>query len=92
MKTIKTITLTGFILTIFLFVSCSERKEVQVESPNGLYEFTCNLDEEANELNYSISFRGKEVIHASRLGFAFSEEGEEHHDIIFKDVARKNVI
>ena len=91
MKTIRTITLARFILTIFLFVSCSERKEVQVESPNGLYEFTCNLDEEANELNYAISFGGKEVIHASRLGFAFSEEGEEHHDIIFKDVTRKNV-
>jgi len=91
MKTIKTITLTGFILTVLLFVSCSERKEVQVESPNGLYEFTCNLNEEANEINYSISFSGKEVIQASRLGFALAKEGEEHHDIIFKDVARKNL-
>ena len=91
MKTIKKITLAGLILTIFLFVSCSERKEVQVESPNGLYEFTCNLNEEANEINYSISFRGQEVIQASRLGFAFAEDGEEHHDIIFKDVDRKNV-
>jgi len=91
MKTIKKITLARLILTIFLFVSCSERKEVQVESPNGLYEFTCNLNEEANEINYSISFRGQEVIQASRLGFAFAEDGEEHHDIIFKNVARKNV-
>ncbi|MCK5465740.1 MAG: glycoside hydrolase family 97 N-terminal domain-containing protein, partial [Bacteroidales bacterium] len=91
MKTIKKITLARLILTIFLFVSCSERKEVQVESPNGLYEFTCNLNEEANEINYSISFRGQEVIQASRLGFSFAEDGEEHHDIIFKNVARKNV-
>ena len=91
MRTIKTVTLAGFILTIIFFCSCNERKEVKVESPNGLYDFTCYLNEEANEIYYSLGFRGKEILRPSLLGFVFSTKGEEHHDIIFKDVVRKNV-
>ncbi len=90
-KFIMRVTLAGFILTIIFFNSCNERKEVKVDSPNGLYEFTCYLNEEANEIYYSLGFRGQEIIRPSLLGFVFSIEGEDHDDIIFKDVVRNNM-
>ena len=91
MKAIKTVTLAGYILAIIFFNSCNERKEVKVKSPNGNYEFTCYLNEEANEIYYSLSFRGKEVIQSSRLGFVFSKERDKSRNIIIKGVVKKNV-
>jgi len=91
MKAIRRVTIAGVILAIIFFNSCSERKEVKVKSPNGLYEFTCYLNNEANEIYYSINFRDKEVIQPSLLGFLFSQEREENCTLIVKDVVRKNV-
>jgi alpha-glucosidase len=91
MKNIKTVTLAGLILIILFFNSCNKSKEVKVTSPDGSYGFTCYLNEEANEIYYSVSFTGKDIIQASRLGFVFSKEREENHNIIFKDVIKKNV-
>ncbi len=48
-------------------------------------------DEEANEVYYAINYRGREVMQASRLGFVFSKERDEHHGAILKIVARNNV-
>jgi alpha-glucosidase len=91
MKTIKTITLGGLMLSIFFIHSCNGKNEVHLESPNGAYEFACYLNEEANEIYYSLSYQGQEIIQPSRLGFVFSGEDDEQGDIIFKDVSRKNV-
>ena len=91
MKTIKTVTLAVHILALIFFSACSGGKEVKVESPDGSFEFACYLDEEANEINYVVSYRGKEVIQDSRIGYVFSIEGDEHHDINFIDAARQNV-
>jgi len=91
MKTIKTITLASLILSIFFIHSCSGKRGVHLESPDGSYEFACYLNEEADEIYYSLNFHGKEIIQPSRLGFVFSGEDDEQGDIIFKDVTRKNV-
>jgi alpha-glucosidase len=91
MKTVKTVTLAGILLAILFMNSCNGKREVFLESPNGTYEFSCFLNEETNEIYYSLSFQGKEVIQASRLGYVYSKESKEQHDIIFKDVSRRNV-
>jgi alpha-glucosidase len=91
MRAINTLMITGLILTIFFHNSCHKRNKVQIESPNGLYEFTCLLNEEVNEICYSLSFRGQEIIQPSLIGYVFSEEGEKHIDVIMKEVERKNV-
>jgi alpha-glucosidase len=91
MKNIKTVTLASLFLTILFSNSCNESKEVKVKSPDGSYGFICYLNKEANEIYYSLSITGRDIIQASRLGFVFSEEREENRNIIFKDVVRKNV-
>ncbi len=77
MKTNKTVTFAGLCLAISIIISCNTNKEVRLESPDGAYEFLCYLNEEADEIYYSLSFRGREVIQASRLGYVFSKDGEE---------------
>ena len=79
MKAIRTITLAGYILATIFINSCDERREVQVESPD------------ANEIFYSLSFKGEEVIHASRLGFVFSKEKVDRPEISIEEVVRENV-
>ncbi len=82
---------TGFVLALFLFPSCSGTREVRVESPDGSYEFTCFLDEEAEQIFYSLDFQGKEAIQASRLGFVFADESEGPRNIKIRDVIRENM-
>ena len=59
MKTIKSVALAGMILIVLFFNSCSGKKEIRVYSPDESYEFTCFLNEEANEIQYSLSFKGE---------------------------------
>jgi alpha-glucosidase len=91
MRNIQKVTLAGLFLTILFFSSCNQSKKVKVRSPAGSYEFTCYLNEEGNEICYSVSFKGKDVVQASRLGFVFSKEGKEYRKIVFKEAVRKNV-
>lgn len=91
MRNFNTVKLAALFLAILFIHCCHEEKSVFLESPDGSYEFLCYLNEEANELYYSLSFRGKEVIEASRLGYIFAKEEKEEGDIILKEVTRKNV-
>ncbi len=91
MKTIKPLTFALLILAGIFIDACSGVKEVRVESPDGSFEFTCTLDKEADEIYYAVSYMGEEVIQDSRMGYVFSKEEAEEHDIIFKDISRKNV-
>jgi len=87
----KSVALAGLILAVLVFSSCGGGREIRVISPDGSYEFTCYLNDEANEIYYSLSFRGEEIMHPSRLGFAFAEEREEYQNITMKDVVKNDV-
>lgn len=52
-------------------------QELRLESPDGTHEahfYQVTLDEERNELRYSISYRGEEVITAARAGLEMDNE------------------
>ena len=91
MKTIKTVFSAGLCLALCLIHSCDFGKGVYLISPDGAYEFSYHLNQESNEVQYSLFYQGKEIIHVSRLGFVFSKEDGEQPAILLKEVTRKYV-
>lgn len=65
------------IFTLLVFGSCSqEKREVLLSSPDNAFSYSLKTSETQDQLLYSISFQGTEVITASKLGFKFSENSE----------------
>ena len=83
--------LAAFVSAIFLLSSCTGKREVNVESPGGSFEFSCYLSEEADEILYALDFQGTEIIKTSRLGFVFQGEAEGPGKIRIRDVSKEQV-
>ena len=56
-----------FIALLFIaLASCSEKKELKVESPNSKIQVSINI---SNELYYSVNFKDSLIIKSSKLGY-----------------------
>lgn len=75
---------------VILTNSCSVKKRVEIKSPNESYEFVCFINDTTGNLNYSVTFLGKEIIKPSVVGFQISNN-EQPHNITINGVIGNSV-
>jgi alpha-glucosidase len=71
----------GLFLTLFLllFIGASAQKPVVLKSPDGKLVFSFKLPD--GHAMYSVSYKGKQLIGDSEMGFVFQESGTFGHGL-----------
>lgn len=77
------------LLGLSLFATGSYAEQVAVSSPNGQITFT--LSDDNSQPSYTVSFKGKEVIHNSKLGFDFARAASLRDGMAISSHSRNSV-